>query len=139
MLNPSEISDIKQKDPAAFNLFRFITDSINRFGLQMGIDPKPAPQVDIATALPPPRAPAAIEILVVSPVVFVSLTASPGATDSVFYFVERSESAKFTEVTNYALGHGRHLSVPEPVGTTYWRAFAKYQMSGRSPFIVWEG
>lgn len=139
MLNPSQISDLKHKDPDAFNLWRTVTDAINRGFLLVGIDSKPASHVDPADAIPAPAAPGAIEIIVVSPVVFVTLAASPGATDSAFYFVERSESPKFTEITRYALGHGRHLSVPELPGTTYWRAFAKYQMSLQSPFIVWEG
>ena len=139
MLTPSQIADMKTKNPEAFNLFRLIADSINQFGLQMGVDPKPASQVEAALALPPPRAPKSISITVVSLVVFVILEASPEATDSAFYFVERSESAKFTEITRYALGHGLQLAVPELPGTTYWRCFSKYQMSGRSPFTVWEG
>ena len=139
MLHPSQISDLKHKDPDLFNLFRSITEAINNSALQMGIDPKPASHVSTADAIPPPRPPSAIEILVVSPVVFITLEASPEATDSAFYFIDRSESPKFTEITRYALGHGRHLAVAELPGTTYWRAFAKYQMSLASPFVVWEG
>ena len=139
MLNPSQISDLKTKDPDSFNLFRMIVDAINNFGLAMGVDAKPASHIDPADALPAPRAPKSINIVVVSLVVFVLLEASPEATDSAFYFVERSESSKFDQVTRYALGHGLQLAVPELPGTTYWRCFAKYQMSGRSPFTVWEG
>lgn len=145
MLNPSQISDLKTKDPDSFNLFRAITDAINNFGLLMGVDPKPASHVAPADALPAPRAPKSISITVVSLVVFVILEASPDATDSAFYFVERSTSASFNQVTRYALGHGLQLAVPELPGTkklpaiTFWRCFAKYQMSGRSPFTVWEG
>lgn len=138
MLTPSQLSDIKHKNPDLFTLFRVVVEAINKFALQMGVDPRPAPQTNTADAIPAPGPPASISIRVVNQVVLVMLGKSNG-TDSVFYFVQRSESAQFTEVEEFALGHSRQVAVPENPGTTYWRAFAKYQMSLRSPFIVWEG
>lgn len=139
MLNPSEISDMKHKDPNSFNLFRTITDAINRFALAMGVDSKPASQVDPGDAIPAPRTPSTIDVRVVSQTLFVLLGASPEATDSVFYYVQKGTTPKFQETETYRLGHALQMAIPQPVGTTYWRAYAKYQMSLRSPFIVFTG
>jgi len=134
LLTPSQLADLKRKDPELFELLRSVVGAVNTFGVQMGVDPKPANQVDVAIALPAPRAPKSITVLVASPVVFVTLEPSPDATASAFYFVERSASAQFTAITRYALGHGLHLAAPEDVAPSFWRCFAKYQMSGPSPF-----
>lgn len=135
MLKPQQIPELKD-DRTLFNLAKILIDAINNFGLAMGIDPKPASQVEVADALPAPRAPATVTVSVVSSIVFVILEASPEATDSVFYFVERSDTERFQQVTRFALGHGLQLSVPVLAGAIYWRAFARYQMSGPSPFVV---
>lgn len=139
MLKPQQIPELKQTDRALYTLARTMCDVINKFALQMGVDPKPASQVEIKDALPAPNPPKSITIEVVSLVVFIVLEAAPEATDSVFYFVERSTTEKFQEITRYSLGHGLQLAVPELPGTTYWRAFCRYQMSGPSQFITWQG
>ncbi|MCI0725049.1 MAG: hypothetical protein L0338_39705 [Acidobacteria bacterium] len=136
MLTPSEISDLKQKDQDLFDLFRTFQEAVNRVGLQMGIDPKPASQVEAALALPPPRAPKSIRVTVVSQAIFIELEASPDATASAFYFVEKGNSPTFQQITTYTLGHALQMSIPQPGGTTYWRAYAKYQMSGKSLYTV---
>jgi hypothetical protein len=136
MLTPSQIADMKHKDPAAFNLWRLVTEAINEFGLQMGVDPKPANQVDIATAIPPPKAPKSINVVSIAGAVLVLLEAGEGNLPTAFYFVESSTTRTFQQVTRYTLGHGLHLAVPTAAGTTYWRANCKYQMSGQSPYTV---
>jgi len=136
MLTPSQIADMKHKDPDAFNLWRLVTDAINEFGLQMGVDPKPANQVDVATAIPPPKAPKSINVVSIAGAVLVLLEAGEGNLPTAFYFVESSTTKTFQQVTRYTLGHGLHLAVPMAAGVTYWRAFSKYQMSEKSPYTV---
>lgn len=136
MLNPSQISDMKTKDPDSFNLWRSVTDAINTFGLQMGVDPKPANQVDVRTAIPPPRAPKSLQVVSIAGAVLVLLEAGEGNLPTAFYFVESSTTRTFQQVTRYTLGHGLHLAVPLLAGVTFWRAFCKYQMSLQSPFVV---
>jgi hypothetical protein len=136
MLTPSQIADMKHRDPDAFNLWRLVTEAINEFGLQMGVDPKPANQVDVAEAIPPPKAPKSINVVSIAGAVLVLLEAGEGNLPTAFYFVESSTTRTFQEVTRYTLGHGLHLAVPMPAGTTYWRANCKYQMSEVSPYTV---
>jgi hypothetical protein len=103
----------------------------------MGIDPKPAGQVDMEEALPAPMAPASITVVSIGGVVLVQLVAGADNLPTTFYFVERSDTETFQQIQeSYTLGHGLSLAVPLPSGVTYWRAFCKYQMSLQSPYVV---
>ena len=136
MLKPQQMREVKD-DRVLKALFEAIIGSINRFGLQMGIDPKPAGQVDMEEALPAPMAPASITVVSIGGVVLVQLVAGADNLPTTFYFVERSDTETFQQIQeSYTLGHGLSLAVPLPSGVTYWRAFCKYQMSLQSPYVV---
>jgi hypothetical protein len=137
MLHPSQISDMKHKDPDMFNLFRAFEDAINQFALQMGVDPKPAHHVTPEDAIPAPQQPKSIQVVSIAGAILVLLEAGADNLPTTFYFVESSDTATFNEVTLYTLGHGLHLAVPSPAGVTYWRANCKYQMSAKSPYTVY--
>src|SRR5213596_1091410 len=96
MLTPSQIADLKNKDLDLFNLFRIFQDALNQVGIQMGIDPKPAPQVLATEALPAPKAPSSIKVSVVNQIVWVLLGAATDAKLSVLYFVQKSSTPNFT-------------------------------------------
>ncbi len=136
MFKPQQIPELKQTDRALYTFARTICDVINKFALQMGIDPKPASQVETIQALPAPNPPKSLTITVVSPVVFVVLEPAPEATESVFYFVEQSITETFQEVTRFSLGHSLQVTVPELPDPTFWRAYCRYQMSAQSPYVT---
>jgi len=137
MLKPQQFPELKKLDRNLYGLARVLLDAINRFALQLGIDPKPANQIDPADAIPAPNAPKSITVTSVAGVVLAELEAGADNLPTTFYFVERSDTETFQQIqARYTLGHALTLAVPVPPGISFWRAFCKYQMSLQSPYVV---
>jgi hypothetical protein len=134
MLAPSQLADLKTKDPKGYALLRAIVDAINQFGLQAGIDPRPADHVNYLEALPPPRAPRNLTAAEINGATFLQMEAGEGVHPSALYYVEQSDTRSFDEVTLHSLGHALGLAVALESGSYYFRAFARYQNSGKSAY-----
>jgi hypothetical protein len=137
VLTVQQLQKIKNEDQYLFEALTKIVGALNHGFATAGIDPMPAAQADAQAALAPPAPPASIAVSVVAGIAFVVLTAAASNRESALYFVEVSSSADFSgTVTTYRIGHSLHLVIPDPAGTNYWRAYARYQMSGKSNYTV---
>lgn len=135
MLTPKQLPEIKTKDSSLYNLLRELIESVNRVCFFMGVDARPAPQVETERALLSPAQPAGIAVTASGGFAFVVITPDITHNDLTEYVVEMSTTSDFQSYTRYFLGNARQGLFPFS-GTTYWRSAAKRPMSPLSNYTV---
>lgn len=135
MLLPHELPSFKAKDTELFQVLRDVVESINNLGLQVGIDPKPAPQVKAEQALRPPSQPSAITVSASGGLAFVVVVPAADHNDLTEYLIEVSDTSDFKSYTRYFIGTA-HQGLFPFTGISYWRCAAKRPMSSISNYTV---
>ena len=129
------------KDPEARESLRLVEQALNQLGNAIGIDPLPSqqnPTAQLGIPITAPQPPLALAVSSVSGGVLVQITANPAnnrPVNALFYFVESSGSASFTNVTVYNFGTTQSDTIAVGTATLFYRCRCKYLNSGFSGYI----